>query len=103
MSHEAVCSVLSSVSQRSLSEFLAAADYKKVSISPFWYGKNAVSAHSWYETRDYQSHTGVYAEVAFREGRCVVYLRSNAGASYWDLKKLNDTIREIRRRFQRWF
>jgi hypothetical protein len=54
---------------------------------------------SWFDHTDYKSHRGVYVEVARRDQALQVYLRSNISASYWDLLKLNDTIRSLRRQF----
>lgn len=70
----------------------------KVGVSPLWHGERALAAYSWHDDEDYRSHTGIYAEVAPHDGALLIYLRSNVGASYWDLRKLNETIRTVRRR-----
>ena len=99
MSYEAVSIVQPHTSHRRIAEFLLSIGYARVPVVPFWYSESAHSAHSWYDARDYRSHVGVYAEIASPDDQLIVYLRSNIGASYWDLEKLNGTLRHIRKNF----
>ena len=98
MSYEAICTLPRATRPRSLIARLAELGYVKEKISPFWHG-GALCALSWHETRDYRSHVGIYLEVVADQKGLGVYLRSNIDASYWDLRKLNETIRAVRRQF----
>lgn len=100
MSYEAICALPASARVRQVSELMRDIGYAKATVSPFWHGDKALAAYSWQEPHDYRSHVGIYAELARHEEALRIYLRSNAGASYWDLLKLNDSIRAIRRRFK---
>ena len=99
MSYEAICTLPRATRPRSLIARLAELGYVKEKISPFWHGESALCALSWHETRDYRSHVGIYLEVVADQKGLGVYLRSNIDASYWDLRKLNETIRAVRRQF----
>lgn len=99
MSHEAVCSLRNPVRPDAVFACLAESGYERVAATPFWNGDRALRAFSWFDHNDYRSHRGVYVEVARRDQSLQVYLRSNISASYWDLLKLNETIRTLRRRF----
>ena len=99
MSHEAVCSLPTSAQPTAVFSCLSELGFTRVTATPFWNGERCLRSFSWFEHIDYKSHRGIYIEVARRDQALQMYLRSNISASYWDLLKLNKTIRALRRRF----
>ena len=84
-------------------DFLELLGCRKESTSLFFGGPNTVMAFGWWETRDYQSRTGLYLHIDKIDDGHAIYLRSRAGRSYWDVRKLNEIVRALRKRFGGYF
>jgi hypothetical protein len=59
--------------------------------------KDEKGAYMWFDTKDYQSWVGVELTLFKEAGKPVlVYTRSRAGRSFWDLSQQNKTLRLVR-------
>jgi len=55
-----------------------------------------VGSYIWYEKEDYKSWTGVELGIYQTEEGLSVHSRSRYGGSFWDVRKLNETLRVYR-------
>lgn len=58
--------------------------------------KGQIGSYVWYEREDYKSWTGVELSIYQDEQGFSVHSRSRYGGSYWDLRKMNETMRVYR-------
>jgi hypothetical protein len=103
VSNEAYSDLPAEVPNRDVCEFLSLLGFRRTPASLYFNTAGALESLAWEDDRDYRSYSGVYLEVAVQEGHLVIYTRTNAWASCWDVEKQNDTIRALRRRFGGWF
>jgi len=90
-------------SERAVLDALLLRGFHKTSFSPFFHSDNGTHAFSWFDAVDYRSHTGIYAELAQRDGNLSLYVRSRVFASYWDLVEQNELLRQLRSKLKATF
>jgi hypothetical protein len=80
-------------------EFLELLRFRRL-LRPYLRLEDEIAQHYWFEETDYRSYAGIELFVyRDKEGQLVVYTRTVASRSYYDLEQQNRTIRSLKRRF----
>lgn len=59
-----------------------------------------LASYFWYEHKNYRSYVGVELDIYKDNSNILVYTRTRAGRSYWDLEHQNKTIKYIKDYFR---
>ncbi len=99
MSYESINKLPTKTKIIDIMELIRLLGFKRV-LKPRFRAKGELAQYYWFEETDYRSYSGVDLSLGKdSDGQLIVYTRTIASRSYYDLMQQNHTIRTIKRHF----